>query len=86
MNNILLASFSSVVFLIIHYVHKKIVKKEKIDPKDTFQQGIIVFLSTVGGLFLFEQFESSGIKGAIPSISGGQGGVGPKVFTDTPGF
>jgi hypothetical protein len=55
----------------------KYVEKETHPPKQFLQDGILCFLSAVGGLLIYQNLYSS-----IEHLSENT----PKVFTDTPNF
>jgi len=62
------------IYLVIKYLEMKFILKEIKPMKILIRDTIIVYLSTVSGLFVLEQFATNIGKSA------------PKVFTDIPNF
>ena len=62
------------MYVIFRFIEMRFVLKENKPLKVLFRDTIIVYLSTVSGLFVLDQFASNVGKSA------------PKVFTDIPNF
>ena len=70
-----LAATISLLFLIFRFLENKFfTKKEKL-AKQYLREGLIVYLSVIGGVFVYEQITP--LDGTL---------VTPKVFTGTPEF
>jgi len=86
MNNLLLATFSVVVYAFVQVLDAKIIQKEKPKPKSILRRCVLMFMSVVTGITLYEQFSPS-ISQISENINTSVGGKGTtKVFTDNPGF
>ena len=64
----------SIMYIIFRFIEMRFILKENKPLKVLFRDTIIVYLSTVSGLFVLDQFANNVGK----SI--------PKVFTDMPNF
>ena len=64
----------SIMYIIFRFIEMRFILKENKSLKVLFRDTIIVYLSTVSGLFVLDQFANNVGK----SI--------PKVFTDMPNF
>ncbi len=64
----------SIMYIIFRFIEMRFILKENKPLKVLFRDTIIVYLSTVSGLFVLDQFTNNVGK----SI--------PKVFTDMPNF
>ena len=64
----------AIMYIIFRFIEMRFILKENKPLKVLFRDTIIVYLSTVSGLFVLEQFASNIGKSA------------PKVFTDIPNF
>ena len=64
----------SFIYVIIKFIEMKFVTKKKIPLKLIFRDSLIIYLSSVLGLFVLEQFSNKIIKTAT------------QVFTDKPSF
>jgi hypothetical protein len=64
----------AIMYVIFRFIEMRFVLKENKPLKVLFRDTIIVYLSTVSGLFVLDQFASNVGKSA------------PKVFTDIPNF
>ena len=64
----------AIMYVIFRFIEMRFILKENKPLKVLFRDTIIVYLSTVSGLFVLEQFASNVGKSA------------PKVFTDMPNF
>ena len=64
----------AIMYVIFRFIEMRFVLKENKPLKVLFRDTIIVYLSTVSGLFVLEQFATNIGKSA------------PKVFTDIPNF
>ena len=85
MNTLILAACSCIIYALIHYIDKKIIKKEEYIPRNTFRTTVLMFVSIVCGSFIYEQLELENLSSSVSEKTGLAGGV-PKVFTDNPGF
>tara|TARA_R110001599_G_scaffold353576_2_gene593941 strand:+ start:436 stop:663 length:228 start_codon:yes stop_codon:yes gene_type:complete len=75
MSTITLATLISIIFIIVRFLENKFVTKEKKPIKSYLREGIICYLSVLGGKFMYDQ---------ITPIDSTQ--VIPKVFTCQPEF
>lgn len=64
----------AIMYVIFRFIEMRFILKENKPLKVLFRDTIIVYLSTVSGLFVLDQFASNVGKSA------------PKVFTDMPNF
>jgi hypothetical protein len=64
----------SFIYVIIKFIEMKFVTKKNIPLKLIFRDSLIIYLSSVLGLFVLEQFSNKIIKTAT------------QVFTDKPSF
>ncbi len=64
----------AIMYIIFRFIEMRFILKENKPLKVLFRDTIIVYLSTVSGLFVLDQFATSIGKSA------------PKVFTDIPNF
>tara|TARA_B100000575_G_scaffold294536_1_gene311255 strand:+ start:21092 stop:21319 length:228 start_codon:yes stop_codon:yes gene_type:complete len=64
----------AIMYVIFRFIEMRFILKENKPLKVLFRDTIIVYLSTVSGLFVLDQFASNVGKSA------------PKVFTDIPNF
>ena len=64
----------AIMYIIFRFIEMRFILKENKPLKVLFRNTIIVYLSTVSGLFVLDQFASNIGKSA------------PKVFTDIPNF
>ena len=64
----------AIMYVIFRFIEMRFVLKENKPLKVLFRDTIIVYLSTVSGLFVLDQFATNVGKSA------------PKVFTDIPNF
>ncbi len=64
----------SIMYIIFRFIEMRFILKENKPLKVLFRDTIIVYLSTVSGLFVLDQFATNIGKSA------------PKVFTDMPNF
>lgn len=64
----------SIMYIIFRFIEMRFILKENKPLKVLFRDTIIVYLSTVSGLFVLDQFATNIGKSA------------PKVFTDLPNF
>ena len=64
----------AIMYVIFRFIEMRFVLKENKPLKVLFRDTIIVYLSTVSGLFVLDQFATNIGKSA------------PKVFTDIPNF
>jgi hypothetical protein len=85
MNTLILAACSCIIYALIHYIDKKIIKKEEYIPRNTFRTTVLMFVSIVCGSFIYEQLDLENLSSSVSEKTGLAGGV-PKVFTDNPGF
>jgi hypothetical protein len=75
MSALLMSGFVvAIMYIILRFIEMRFILKENKPLKVLFRDTIIVYLSTVSGLFILEQFATSIGKSA------------PKVFTDIPNF
>jgi len=87
MNTIVLAACSCIIYAIIHYIDRKVIKKQDIDNRNLFRTTAIMFVSIMAGSFVYDQFELENISNGVSSaVDGSLSGGTPKVFTDNPGF
>jgi len=71
------AAFIMGAFLVLRFLHMKYVEKEAHPPGQYFKDGVLVFLASMCGLFIYQNMYS-----AIEHFSENT----PKVFTDMPNF
>ena len=64
----------AIMYVIFRFIEMRFILKENKPLKVLFRDTIIVYLSTVSGLFVLDQFATNVGKSA------------PKVFTDIPNF
>jgi hypothetical protein len=64
----------SIMYIIFRFIEMRFILKENKPLKVLFRDTIIVYLSTVSGLFVLDQFATTIARSA------------PKVFTDIPNF
>jgi len=75
MSALLMSGFVvAIMYVIFRFIEMRFILKENKPLKVLFRDTIIVYLSTVSGLFVLDQFATSIGKSA------------PKVFTDIPNF
>lgn len=87
MNTIVLAACSCIIYVIIHYIDRKVIKKQEIDNRNLFRTTAIMFVSIMAGSFVYEHLDLENISNGISSVTDGSLSSGaPKVFTDSPGF
>ena len=87
MNSLILASCISIIYALMQYIEKKIVKKEAtFDSRAEFKSCVIVFVSCVCGVMIYDQLELDSMSETVSSIKDSAGGGNPAVFTDAPGF
>ena len=75
MSTITLASLISIVFIVARFLENKFISKEKKPLKSYLREGIICYLSVLGGKFMYDQITP------VDSTK-----VTPKVFTGQPEF
>jgi amino acid permease len=85
MNTLILATCSCIVYALIHYIDKKIIKKEEHCPRTTFRTSALMFVSIMAGSFLYDQLDLENLSNSVSEKTTLTGGA-PKVFTDNPGF
>jgi hypothetical protein len=79
MNNYILTSVViSVIYFIIKFIEMRFINKETTPVKEIFKNTVVVFLSSIIGGFLLEQFKINNIFENIKDV--------PNVFTNEPGF
>lgn len=79
MNNYLLTSIIiSIIYFIIKFIEMRFVDKETKPLKDIIKETAIVFLSSILGGYILEQFKIPNLLESVKEI--------PKVFTNDPGF
>ena len=79
MNNYILSSIViSVIYFIIKFIEMRFINKEATPIKDILKNTLIVFISSIMGGFLLEQFKINNIFETIKEV--------PNVFTNEPGF
>jgi hypothetical protein len=64
----------AIMYVIFRFIEMRFILKENKPLKVLFRDTIIVYLSTISGLFVLDQFATNVGKSA------------PKVFTDIPNF
>lgn len=75
MSALLMSGFVvAIMYIILRFIEMRFILKENKPLKVLFRDTVIVYLSTVSGLFILEQFATSIGKSV------------PKVFTDIPNF
>jgi hypothetical protein len=72
-NNFIVAGIVSLLFLLAKFVEMRFIDKENKPLKVLMRDTLVVFLSAVSGMFVFDQF-----KPGSTCVT--------QVFTDTPGF
>jgi hypothetical protein len=79
MNNYILTSVViSVIYFIIKFIEMRFINKETTPVKEIFKNTVVVFLSSIIGGFLLDQFKINNIFENIKEV--------PNVFTNEPGF
>ena len=79
MNTYILSSIViSVIYFIIKFIEMRFINKEATPIKDILKNTLIVFISSIMGGFLLEQFKINNIFETIKEV--------PNVFTNEPGF
>ena len=79
MNNYILTSIViSVIYFIIKFIEMRFINKEATPIKEVFKNTIAVFLASIIGGFLLDQFKLNNIFETIKET--------PNVFTTEPGF
>ena len=87
MNTVVLAVCSCIIYALIHYVDRKIIKKQEVDTRTTFKTSALMFVSIMIGSFIYDQLDLENMTNSVGSITEGTlTGGAPKVFTDNPGF
>ena len=79
MNNYILTSIViSIIYFIIKFIEMRFINKEATPIKEVFKNTIAVFLASIIGGFLLDQFKLNNIFETIKEA--------PNVFTTEPGF
>ena len=79
MNNYILTSVViSFIYFIIKFIEMRFINKETTPVKEIFKNTVVVFLSSIIGGFLLDQFKINNIFENIKEV--------PNVFTNEPGF
>ena len=79
MNSYILNSIiTSIIYFIIKFIEMRYIDKETKPVKDLFKSTAIVFIASICGGFLMEQFKFNNILENIKEV--------PKIFTNEPGF
>ena len=79
MNNYILTSIViSIIYFIIKFIEMRFINKEATPIKEVFKNTIVVFLASIIGGFLLDQFKLNNIFETIKEA--------PNVFTTEPGF
>jgi hypothetical protein len=81
-NIFILATIIAIVFFLFKFLEMRFILKEVRPLKLLIRETLHVYISTVIGLFIANQFNI--IKGSANALSGGGGGV--SVFVDNPSF
>jgi hypothetical protein len=71
----------SIFYVVLKFIEMRFVSKENIAIKEIMRDTIMVFISTVGGMFIIDQIKPLGT--VIKTSTGTQP---PSVFADAPGF
>jgi hypothetical protein len=91
MNTSVLATCVAIIYALAQYADKKFVKKESVDFRALSKSTVLVFLSVVCGVMVYDQLHLDDMSESLSSFSGGSAAkvaanVAPAVFTDNPGF
>jgi hypothetical protein len=73
------AAAAALVFLLLRFLDMRMIAKEKRPMKDLLKEGLLVYLSTCGGMFLLRQVDNMG------AVAGGNAGK-TNVYTGEPSF
>ena len=65
MNTLILAACSCIIYALIHYIDKKIIKKEEYIPRNTFRTTVLMFVSIVCGSFIYEQLDLENLSSSV---------------------
>ena len=75
MDSMYLAGTVSILFLVFRFLENKFFTKETRKPKQYLREALLVYLSVIGGKFVYEQITP--VDGTL---------VTPKVYTGNPEF
>lgn len=71
----------SIFYVVLKFIEMRFVSKENIAIKEIMRDTIMVFVSTIGGMFIIDQIKPLGTV-----IKTTTGTLPPSVFADAPGF
>lgn len=74
-NNLILGAIIVCVYTVLRYIDVHYITKEKVVFKKLLQEGIIVLLSYLAGLFIYNQIEPGKVLADVPGV-----------FVTEPGF
>lgn len=87
MNTLILAACSCIIYILVHYIDHKIIKKKDVDTRETVKTSALMFASIMLASIVYEQLDLKTLTNNVSTVSDGgiTNGVA-KVFTDNPGF
>ena len=75
MDSMYLAGTIAILFILFRFLENKFITKENKQVKHYFREALVVYLSVIGGKFIYEQVTPT--DGTL---------IAPKVFTGDPEF
>ena len=83
MENFYIVSITiSIFYVVLKFIEMRFISKENVAIKELIRDTILVFISTIGGMFIIDQIKPLGT--VIKTTAGGL--QPPSVFADAPGF
>ena len=81
MENFYIVSITiSIIYVVLKFIEMRFISKENVAIKEIIRVTVMVFISTIGGMFIIEQIKPLGT--VIKPTTGTQP---PSVFADAPG-
>ena len=71
----------SIMYVVLKFIEMRFVSKENVAIKEIIRDTVMVFISTIAGMFIIDQIKPLGT--VIKTTTGNQP---PSVFADAPGF
>ena len=71
----------SIIYGLLRFIEMRFISKENVAIKEIIRDTVMVFISTIGGMFIIDQIKPLGT--VIKTTTGTQP---PSVFADAPGF
>ena len=82
MENFYIVSITiSIIYVVLKFIEMRFISKENVAIKEIIRDTVMVFISTIGGMFIIDQIKPLGT--VIKRTTGTQP---PSVFADAPGF